>query len=407
MYLNLSGELTKRFIGHLQDFWRTHPQYKDLPNNIQGKYSFDERPQQGIIVKPTGSTHQRLSAQNFMGTVLSYLIHYKIKGFPGNSIEWVMENGLDIRRNGGYFPSEPGIYVVEVTKSPYQGIGGILNQGEFFVDPLIDVVDELVMPISDNEGQLQMTPISPNSQRLYQMPFGSELRPDIDYTLDFNTGIVTYNIPLLEDTWITADYRYQAPRTGPHYFGVNEGNYDAIPGAILAFGRRSFAGDKFSIIVQPRRCPSALEYGGRWSTGFEIQLFARDVHNQREMTDMTAYFLEGPLRSHLASLGILIREVSIGGESEEIYDETGQDFFYNATISMTVESEWFTWVPLARIIRSASFFSVEDSYQFAALSNEEITDFKNNLQIIEESGMVSYEDPFYLKDKNQTYALIR
>jgi hypothetical protein len=394
MYLNLTGALTTQFIEHLKAYWRTHPLYKGMIDNIQGKYSFKTRPQQGIIVKPSGSTHKRLSADNFMGTVRSHLIHYKIRGYPGNSIEWLIENQLMIKRNGGAFPSPPGVYYVDVLSAPTQETSGILTQGTFEVTPLLDVRDELVMMTSDTEGQLLNTPISPGSERLYQMPFGAMLYEGRDYTINYESGDVTFAFPIQNNTWISADYRYIAEKTGPHYFGVNTAQYSAIPGAVLAFGRRAFAGDRFAVIVQERRSSSALEFGGRWTTSFNIDIMARDVHAQREIQDMTAFFLEGPLRSKLASQGIIINEVGIGGDSEEIYDETGQDYFYNGNITMSVESEWFVWVPLAAVIRQAAPFTVEETMAMTQMSNEEIAMVESNIKAVEKVGFQVYEDPF-------------
>lgn len=394
MYLNLTGALTTQFIEYLKDFWRSHPQYKGLVDNIQGKYSFKMKPQQGIIVKPTGSSHQRLSPDNFMGTVRSYLIHYKIRGFPGNSIEWLTENRLAIKRNGGQFPSPPGIYYVDITKESVQTTTGIINPGEFVVTPLLDVRDEIVMMTSDTEGRFLNTPIAEGSERLYQMPFGAMLYKDRDYTIDYTTGKLEFAFPIQDNTWISADYRYIAEKKGPFQFYVNTAQYSAIPGAVLAFGRRSFKGDRFAVIVQDRRSSSAFEFGGRWSTNFSIDIMARDVHAQREITDMTAYFLEGPLRSKLAGEGIIIKEVSISGESEEIYDETGQDFFYNCNLSMSVESEWFVWVPLAAVIRQAAPFTVAEAMEMTQMSNEEIAMVESNIRAVEKVGFQVYEDPF-------------
>lgn len=408
MYVNLASTLTERIISELRSFWATHPKYPELIHNIQGKYSFQERPQRGIIVKPGGSSHTRLSAQNFMGTVVSYLIHYRLRGFPGNSVEWVIEDKRAIQKNEARFPSEPGIYFVEVTKESGQDPStGFMDYGEFFVDPLIDIVDEIVMMPDQSTGFLQNVPALPGSLRLFNQPYGTTLYEDENYTVDFVTGEINFLQPIPEGTWVVADYRFPQERTGPHYFGVNTYNNTAIPGAILAFGRRAFKGDRFAVIVQNPRAPSAFEFGGRWSTTMELDLFARDVHEQREMVEMSAIFLEGPLRQRLADEGILIQETSLGGESENIYDDTAEDFFYNGSISLTIETEWFMWVPLAKVIRSASPFTVEEAKRLASLSEEELNTFSSSFKVVESIGLVSYEDPFYFGNKRPRFATIR
>jgi hypothetical protein len=106
---------------------------------------------------------------------------------------------------------------------------------------------------------------------------------------------------------------------------------------------------------------------------------ARDVRDQRQITDRTAMYVYSILRSHLSSRGIELKEMSIGGESEEIYDENGDDYFYNATISFTLESDWFVWVPLDITIRDFEYDlnyspfglqSIRDPYYSSRFKNE-------------------------------------
>jgi len=408
MYVNLTSNMTNRLIDELKNFWISHPQYPSLVNNIQGKYSFQERPQEGIIVKPGGSSHTRLSADNYLGTVVSYLIHYKLQNYPGNSIEWVLENGKAIAANGGVFPSPPGIYYVEVTKTPGQiPEFGTFDYGEFYVDPLIDIVDELVSLLSPTEGIITNGSLIEGSLRLYNMPFGTMLYEGTNYTIDYDTAEITFLQPIPNGTFVTADYRLPLARTGPHYFRVDRSNVEAIPGAILSFGRRAFEGDRFAVIVQNPRAVAALEFGGRWQTSFDLDIWARDIHSQRELVDMTALYLEGVLRLRLADEGILIQEVSLGGESENIYDDNADDYFYNGSISLSIETEWFMWSPLARVIRSASPFSVAEAKRLSSLSEEELKDFTTNLQVVESIGLQSFEDPYYLGNKRLRYPIIR
>ena len=50
-------------------------------------------------------------------------------------------------------------------------------------------------------------------------------------------------------------------------------------------------------------------------------------------------FLWATLRPSLIDEGIDLMEISMGGESEEVYDENADDYFYNSSISMTVQTE--------------------------------------------------------------------
>ena len=45
MFQHLTLAVRDRVIKELRDFWSDHPRYPDFAQNIQGKFSFDERPQ--------------------------------------------------------------------------------------------------------------------------------------------------------------------------------------------------------------------------------------------------------------------------------------------------------------------------------------------------------------------------
>ena len=123
---------------------------------------------------------------------------------------------------------------------------------------------------------------------------------------------------------------------------------------MLAFGRRSKKGDRFAVVVTPTREDAYMEYGGRWDLSIDIDIVARDVNSQMEIADQTAMFLWATLRGNFVDQGLDITEVSMGGESEEVYDENGDDYFYNSTIAMTVQTDWFAFVPiLPRILTYA------------------------------------------------------
>lgn len=406
MYYNLSGSLTNRIIQELREFWALHPQYPKLPNNIQGKFSFKERPQEAIIVKPSGASHTRLAADNFVGTVVSYVFQYLLDSAPGVSVEWIREDASAIQRNGGVFPSPAGIYFVEVLTLPgYHSETELSETGTFMVDPLLDVKDEAVTMTDSTSGQLLNVPLLPGTLRLYQMPYGALLYEGTNYTVTA-AGEITFVQPVPAGTYVSADYRYPHPSTGPHRFFPGFANHTAIPGVVMAFGRRASVGDKFSVIVQEYRSPSALEYGGRWEVSMDLDIWARDIDSQREIIDYTAIYLEGILRSHLSSEGIEINSVQVGGESESIYDDTADDYSYNGSISMSIDVDWSIHVPLAHFIRSASPLTLAQSKVLMALGEDELADFETNFQLVADLGLSPIEDPFF-RDRSTTYELIR
>ena len=142
----------------LRRYWQHHPKYPDLPENIQGKYSFKERPQYGLVIKTSGGTRVDMSADNFRGVIVSYVYLTKVQRYPGTAIEWVREDSVAIQNNGGRFPSPPGVYYVELT-----------GDNEFYVDPLIDVRNEVVSKVTETDWQLQGKFV-PGTIRLFEMP---------------------------------------------------------------------------------------------------------------------------------------------------------------------------------------------------------------------------------------------
>lgn len=334
MYFFLTSSTKRRLISELRDYWSTHPKYQDLIDNIQGKYSFKERPQYGIIVKTGGASKVQFSPDNFVGTVKSYVTLAKIPGYPGLSVEWVREDSLAIQNNNGKFPSPAGVYYCEVTE-----------ENQFFVDPLLSVTDESLTMVTASEGVLQHTPYA-GSLRLYETPSNRMLRPGTDYTMDADGVTVYFARPVPSQAHISADYNYTGESSGPWDLTPLRAYNKPIPGCVLAFGRRYQKGDRFAVLVSAQREDAYLAYGGKWEMSVDIDVLARDVESQMEIADQTAMFLWAVLRPRLIDQGIDIQDVAMSGETEEIMDETADDYFYNSSLSMTIQADWEMHVPL-------------------------------------------------------------
>ncbi len=179
MYFFLTSAVKNRLIGELRDYWATHPRFQDLVDNIQGKYSFEERPSYGIIVKTGSASKIQFSADNFMGTVKSYVALAGMPGYPGTSIEWVREDSLAIQANGGSFPSAPGAYYCEM-----------VSDNQLYIDPLLEVKDERVMMASPVEGVFGEVPFQ-GSLRVYEVPSNRMLKPGVDYTFEEGGTTIT------------------------------------------------------------------------------------------------------------------------------------------------------------------------------------------------------------------------
>ena len=403
MYFRLTEALKRRFILELRRYWSYHPRYPDLPEHIQGKYSFKERPQAGIIVKTSGGTRVDLSADNFIGTVESYVYLTKIKGYDGLAIEWVREDSVAIQNNGGRFPSLPGVYFIEIVK----GEPDPKTQQDtytFFVDPLLDVYHEQVAMVAPTTGQLQRSYV-PGTLRLYEMPSGFMLQEGINYIADPALGTINLASPLTGQRYLSADYRYPGVSVGPFPLQDTFADTKAIPGCVLAFGRRIKDKDRMAVVVQDIRRPAALEYGGRWDITLDVDVMARDEYAQQEIADSTCIYIWGILRSYLSDEGIEITDLSMGGESEEVYDENADDYFYNASFSMTVQTDWSVHVPLSLFIRQAAPLTLEQARYIASLGDN-VAGQQGDIQMLESLGLQAVADPFF-SGRSETYELIR
>lgn len=421
MFFYGSGALNDRLIEETRLLWSYHPRFRnDLVHNIQGKYSFEQRPQRGIVIRTSSGEHRRLTWDNFQGTKASYVIRAKTDATkPGLSVEFVRENALAIQANNGIFPSPPGIYIIDVTQSEIEEAGGFrtyLPAGQhptadqeltgnhmFTVSPQLSVVNEGLEMVSPTVGFLEQGGFIPGTLDLYERPSNWKLIEGVNYTADSETGEITLTEALPSPLTIRADYRYEGVKSDPYVIANDWAHHEAIPGAVLAFGRRITPGDQLAVVVTDRREFGAMEYGGRVDINVEIDLWARDVDDQREMLDLMFIWYEGVLRDRLSIEGIEIESVSWSGETEEVYDDNADDYFYGATLSLRVQTDWKLHVPLVGMFKR---FSIGSSDQLTAvalrsLDPDVIALARNNLHLLARLGLSSFDDPFFVNaDRN-------
>jgi hypothetical protein len=383
----------------LRAYWVYHPKYKDVVDHIQGKYSFRERPSYGIIVKTGGGSKFDLSADNFVGTVHSYVYLTKVQNYPGVAIEWVREDARAIQNNKGIFPSPAGVYYIELTEDD-----------EFYVDPLLTVAHEPITVVDTFTAQLQHAPLA-GSVRLYEMPAGFMLYEGTNYTLTLNsegkpTGEIVFKQAIPTGRFIIADYKYPIASSGPYKIIQKHANNQAIPGCVLAFGGRLGKGDRLAVVVSAIREPAALEYGGRWDLSLDFDVISRDLYAQQDISDQTIIYINGVLRSYLSNEGIEIMDLSLGGESEEVYDETADDYFYNASFSVSVQTEWSIHVPLHGYFRQVAPLTLQQAELISTMSDAEAAKVNNNLVMLQDLGLEAIVDPFF-KNRDENYEMIK
>ncbi len=409
MFANLTEALKRRMIQELRYYWSKEPQYKDtLVPNIQGRYSFEERPQQAIILKGQSASPFQLSADHFQGTIVSYCYLTKVYGQRGTSIEWVREDGTAIQANNSTFPSAPGVYYIEVRLETV-GVRGVPEERlVFYVDPLLEIIDERATVLTSTLYEVASQSFHPGSLRVYEMPGNILYYDGVNYTADSATGKITLASPLASGTYLSVDYRHTGTSTGPFPLPENGANVEAIPGVVLAFGRRAYAGDIMAVVIGDRREEVAKEFGGRWEMSLDMDIMARDLYAQGEITDRTLMYLYTEARDRLSTEGIEITQASMGGEAEEIYDENGDDYFYTASISLSVMTDWAIHVPIGRTITRVETNTVSETEMVSGLTDDQLVEMGSptGLQYTADLGLRDLRDPWF-RDRTKTYDLIR
>jgi hypothetical protein len=134
----------------------------------------------------------------------------------------------------------------------------------------------------------------------------------------------------------------------------------------------------------------------------------RDVLATGEVTDRTVMFLYADLRSALSDEGIEIISVNMGGEAEEAYDENADDYFYTASISMTIQTDWCVHFPFNWEISRVTPNTVEEEQAVAGLTDDQLlaTGSPSQFFIYQGLNLVAIQDPFFV-NRSKTFEMLR
>lgn len=329
-------------ILELQDGFSKHPVYEKVVPFIQNKFAFDERPQFGIVVKGSSANKVQLSSENYVGTVTSKVMMAYVEQ-PAYLLEWAKEDSATLRDNGDVMPIQAGVYILECLSAPTDPG----EYGTFSINPLITITDDPLLLVEtgvESESMLQQPPVMGTlrlwENRRYLLAEGR------DYTVDYRTGLVTFKYSLVRNSIITADYRYSVPVLGPFDWKWNTSDSKTLPGVILAFGKRGRVGDKVAVVVYDDRVDTANAFGGKFEASFDLDVIATDPIQMEEIADYAVMTLWGEKRAALSYEGLEIIDVSMGGESEDTYDETADLHYYMASLSVQIQADWEIHVPL-------------------------------------------------------------
>lgn len=349
MFFNLSLAVRDRVIKELRRFWSDHPRYPNFAQNIQGKYAFEERPQFGMVVKTGGASNVVLDPNNFIGTIEGYV---SLARFPDQSwlgsVEWVRQDPMV-----NVSDMVPGIY--ELTVHGAEGVDPTQRAHDVYHQRYRRVKETDLMFTSETEILLSGEPID-QSLRVYEAPSYRRLG-DSEYVLQ-GSQITLVEAPP-RGTSLSVEYTEKMERQGPFRVQPAMAYRNIIEGVNLVFGRRLQDKDRCAIIVTESREEVAQEYGGRWDISVDIDIVARDVHSQADISDQTAVWIWSTLRPKFASMGMELSDVSLGGEAEEVYDDNGDDYFFTASISFSLQVDWFIHFPLVVPINNISTYGVK------------------------------------------------
>lgn len=355
MYYRLRSALKRRLIEELKDSFGRHPIYNKITSSIQDRYSWETRPQFGIVVKGSNVSKVALSGDNFMGTLESFVMLTHVPGkLPAYPVEWVREDSPVIERNGGVMPTPPGAYFLEILEAP-ERVG---DTGQFIIDPLLRISGEPVIRFQtgfEQEATLAHDPI-PGTLRLYENG-KILLLQGRDYNISGRK--IQFLTRFYKNYRIDADYYREGESIGPIPFQWERANRSALPGVVIAFGKRAVKNDKVVIAITKEREDTANVYGGKFELSFDMDVLARDTIQAEEITDLILMYLWSDKKGVLEDDGIEITDISSGGESEESYDDTSGDSYYTTNISISLRSDWEYHEPLPLSIAKVVPYSAE------------------------------------------------
>ena len=346
MFHNLTLQVRNLIIEELKAHWADHPRYPELSHFIQGKYSFEQRPQFGMVVKTSGMSNVPLNAQNYIGQILGYcLVAQTVNSNKTSSIEWVKEHPYPSRI------AEAGIYILDIAETE-------TNSRLFNITMTQYKKRKETSPVFTNPTTIELlgTPVQ-NSLKIIEYPSRMNFT---DYTINGST--ITLDDPLPKGITLEIMYTEFIDTFDPYQVQPDYTYSELIPGILIHFGRNLNDGDQQAIVVYEERSPVYNEYGGRFDVSVDIDIIARDPHSQADISDHMVVWTWGVLRNKLGEWGLNINDVSYGGESEEAYDENGDDYFYNSSMSFTIQTDWYIHVPIIesfKTIKNINLIPVE------------------------------------------------
>lgn len=125
--------------------------------------------------------------------------------------------------------------------------------------------------------------------------------------------------------------------------------------AIQIHYRKEFVRDGYGNQI-PIRTPSHYVFGDAWDQSFEIKIVAEDLIDRDHIVDHIIMGLKHLKRDELLKAGLFIKDISMGGESEEESSKHTSKWLYTYIITINTYSEWSREVPIRDVIERINFY---------------------------------------------------
>jgi hypothetical protein len=247
---------------------------------------------------------------------------------------------------------DPGIYQVVFN-----------SDSEFVINPTYEIDNEVLFELTtgyETSVTLQRYPVGKGSENIFlnflnQGPDDRAIlqTPDVDYSIDYTTGLVTFLHPVPAGYKLTANYYTEVyPQLGPFTFKPYQEVHDAIPGVVICMGRRAIKDDTQLIFVSKNQEPQARIFGGHWEMSLSIGIISKDSIQVEEMTDQVVNWLWAVRKNALEFEGITLNRVEPTGETEETFIESTGDIYFESSVDINVMTEWQKFCPYIYEIRA-------------------------------------------------------
>ena len=276
--------------------------------------------------------------------------------------------------------TKSGLYYIELVEVDLNGAGQVA------VYPLYNESPVIITKALGSETTFTLVdvPVFPNSLELVEIIAGQEvvLNRGIHYTLDEPTGVLTF-LPSPENPYQTlrygatyrVDYRKQGETLGPFPVHRSQSSLDILPGVVLAFGHWFEQGDKLVVIVTDKREPVSQEYGGNFDVSISMEVYSRDPVQREFIADLVAMQFWAVLKPKFDATGLLLKTVSLSGESEDMYDENTDTVYYMAGIDLSITADWRLYLPLVvklkKFVQDIDLLVSASSFKVSFIPSEE------------------------------------